>query len=122
MYRDGVINYMNSIMTAANGLNSDDRKRVLYDLKEILDEYTTKCCDANNDDGLGLSLDGGKRQVVKETVEKLAVLQMELADLIKRDNKNKTLLMENEKFRQAIDKSIESNEEGKKLTLARGKH
>ena len=121
IYKDAVINYMNSIMTAANKLNSDDKKEVLYELRGILDEYTTKCQEINNDDGLSLSLNNSKSHIAKEAIDKLTSLQMKLADLIKKNNKNKTLLAENEKFRQAINESIESEEKGKKLTLARGK-
>ena len=137
LYKDAVINYMDNIMNTANKLNPEDRTRVLHELNGILDEYTSKSREINNDDGLGLSLSGGKMQVVKETINKLTTLQMELADLIKRDDKNRVLLTENDKFKEAINSSIREAErakfvesfggsamaveEGKKRTLTRGR-
>ena len=121
LYRDAVINYMNSIMNAAKKLNPDDSKMVLSELKTILEDYTDKCKDINDGDGLGLSLGGNKRQIMADTIEKLTALEMNIADMIKRDNKNNALFSENDKLMQEIDSNIKNIEEGKKLTLARGK-
>ena len=119
IYKDHIINYMKSIMSAANKLEDTDRKNILLELKSILDEYTNKCQKLNDIDNRTLTLDGGKKQIIMDTLGKLTTLDMRVADLINRDSKNKVILSDNEKFMKEIDDNLNSINEGKKLTLAR---
>ena len=116
-YEDSVINYMNTIMNAVNKLGNEDRISKLLALRTILDEYTKECQRLNNNDNRGLTLNGGKRQIMMDTIEKLANLEMEIADIINRDTKNKILLSDNERLMQELENNLrniyEENKQGR---------
>ncbi len=118
-YKNALIDYMDSIMKAANRLNDEDRKIILFELKTILDEYTNKCKELNNSEGLELSFEDSKRQIIQETINKLTPLQLKVTDIIKKDNRNKELYSENEKLMNEIDNSINDIEKVKTLGLSR---
>ena len=111
LYRDSIINYMNSIMNSANKLDDKNKKEKLLALREILDEYTSKSRELNNTDSKELTLNGGNRDVMKRTIDKLTILEMEIADLL-----NQKLFSDNEKFMEELNKNIDSIENHEVMT------
>ena len=115
LYRDHVINYMKSIMQAAEKLNDNNRKQVLHELGDILDNYTYECQQLSDADNRPLTLEGGRRQVVMSTIDSLTTLEMKVADMIN----NKFTISENAEFREEINNNLATLEEGKKLVRER---
>ncbi len=119
LYRDNIINYMNSILNAADKLENNDRKEKLIKLREILDEYTEKCMEVSNSNSNGLTLNGGKRQIMMNTIEKLTTLEMEIADALKRDSKNVSMFSESEQLMQELNGRLEDiDNENKRVVVS----
>ena len=121
VYKDNIMNYMNLIMKSANKLNKEDRKQKLLELKSILEEYTSKLQEINNSDSKELTFDNNRKLMMK-TVEKLTTLEMEISDLLKRDNKNEKVFYEKEKLMKELERninSIESKEE--QVSVSKGR-
>ena len=109
MYKDNMLNYMNNIMNATSRLNKEERKQKLLELKAILSEYTNKCQKLNeNDDKIELTLEGGKRQIMMDTIKKLTELEMEIADMLNRDIKNKAITTESSKLMKELDSNLKN--------------
>lgn len=112
IYKDTIINYMNNIMEGANKLNTRDRREKLIELKSILEEYTSKSQNLKNNSS-GLTLENSERAIVTEIIDKLTTLEMEIAELIKRDQANQKITSESDLLMKHIDeylKVIEQDE------------
>ena len=121
LYRDGIINYMNNIMNAANKLDDKNKKEKLIELKRILDEYTSKSQELNNENSKELTLNGGNREVMMKTIDKLTALEMGIADLLNRKKDNEKFLFDNEKFMKELDKNIDSIENQEMVMTSSGR-
>ena len=119
LYRDNIINYMNSIMNAANKLDGKNKKEKLLALREILDEYTSKSQELNN--GKGLTLKNGNRDVMIQTIDKLTSLEMEIADLLNQKKNNEKYSFDSEKFMEELNKNIESVKEKEMVMTSSGR-
>ena len=123
--KDAIINYMNAIMIGANKLNKSTRIVKLNELRSILDEYLERMKEFNNNKENGLTLENDEYVIVHEIIDKLTTLEMEIAELIKRDNENKKVTDDGEVLMSQINKYIESaknetteQEDCKKLMLS----
>ena len=121
IYRDNIINYMNNIMNAANKLNSNDKRRIMLELDSISDEYTSRIKIFNGEKEKGLVLNGGKRKIMSDILNKLAPLEMEVADILNQDTKNSLLLAENKKFKEELRTNIVNSEEDRQVMTSNGK-
>ena len=121
LYRDSIIAYMNSIMKAANKLKPEDRKSKLLELRSILNEYIFRSQELNDDNEKGLTLSGGRRQIITDILDRLTTLEMEVADMLNRDSKNNSLFAENEKFMKELDDSIGKIEKNNEVMTSNGK-
>ena len=106
LYKNSVINYMYTIMESANKLDNENRHQKLITLRGILDEYMDKCR-ASNTGGVGLTLSDTDRAIAVQTLDKLTTLDMEIADLIKKNNENSKVLSESDDLRKRIDEYLE---------------
>lgn len=105
IYKDAMINYMNSIMICINKLNTYDRHKKLIELKVILEEYTSRCQNLKNNTN-GLTLENGERVIVTDILDKLTTMEMEIAELIRRDDEKKKITSESDILMEHIDEYI----------------
>lgn len=126
-YKDAIIGYMNTIMVGCNKLNdATTRIKKLNELKIILDEYLTRMQEFNNKKEKGLTLENDEHVIVHEIIDKLTTLEMEIAELIKRDNENKKVTSEGDVLMNQIDEYLQvakveetKQSNDKKRTLSR---
>lgn len=121
IYKDNIIKYMKNIMISANKLKGLERKHILMELSEILDDYTIKTKNINEKSSNNLSLIDNERAIATSTIDKLVSLEMEVAELLKRDKRNENISQQSIHLKEEIDKNIDlaekENSEGKKLLL-----
>ena len=112
IYKDNLINYMNSIMQASSTMNAHERKSVLLELRNILDDYTGKVKESKNNNSKELTLDGDiERKILIETLDKLSSLEMVIADIKKRQSENAQITSESDMLRKQINSSIKAASE-----------
>ena len=106
LYKDSIINYMQTIVDGTTKLNNQDRRIKLLELREILDEYLTKTQELAKREG-GLTLDDNARMIAVSTLDKLTTLEMEIAEILRRDNEKNKSLAEGEDLMKEIDKYLD---------------
>lgn len=116
IYKDNLINYMNSIMQASSKMNAHERKGVLLELRNILDEYTNKMKESKNN-SKELTLDGDvERKILIETLDKLSSLEMVISEIMKRQSENAQITSESDLLRNQINSSIKTAVEEENLS------
>ena len=108
-YKDAILNYMRVIMFGVEKLNRDDKLRLISELKDSLEEYTSRM-KALNDDSEELSLEKSKRIIYMNTLDKLTGLEIEVARLLRKDNEDRSIETESEDLMREIDGIITSCE------------
>ena len=79
---------------------------IYKELKDILDEYENKMIECNSSDGMGLSLDNNKQVIMQHAIGRLQTLELQVADIMKKDSKNQSLKDEGAILREKLDKKI----------------
>lgn len=105
IYKNSIINYMSTIMDGANKLNKNDRRQKLLELRGILDEYTNRCQELHND-STKLTLTDSERTIAIQTLDKLTTLEMEIAEMIRRDTENSKVVSESDDLRKKINEYL----------------
>jgi len=102
VYKNSIINYMSTIMDGANKLSKSERRQKLLELRDILDEYTNKCQELCNS-STKLTLTDSERNIAIQTLDKLTTLEMEIAEMIRRDTESSKITLESDILRKKID-------------------
>ena len=105
IYKNSIINYMSTIMDGANKLSKNDRRQKLLELRGILDEYTNKCQELHKS-STKLTLTDSERTIAIQTLDKLTTLEMEIAEMIRRDTENSKVVSESEDLREKINEYL----------------
>lgn len=123
IYKENIINYMNSIMLGANKLNKKERYRILIELRDVLDEYTLRMQKYNENHNKGLTLEDDKQVIMHYTIEKLVTLEMEISEIRKKDTENKLITDDSfilrEKLNEYIDTTSDEQKEQSSKALVR---
>ena len=100
-------------MICTNKLNKKERNDILIKLRDILDEYTSNMQEyiANNK---GLTVNNDKKTIMKQTIEKLVSLEMEIVDIRKKSNDIELITTDGSILRENINNCIDTAEETKK--------
>ena len=117
VYKNSVIKYMDSIMKGASSLNKNDKKAILIELREVLDEYTSKMVQLNNSSNNRLSLNNNERMITIDTLDKLTTLEMKLAKLKNQDIINSKIYSESDILKEKLDRLIEEDNQEESLEL-----
>ena len=120
VFLDSIIRYMKRIDDLSISLPTSERKRVLEEINVILKKYKT--IPTNNYDASGLTLGNDKQKALRETIDKLNSLYLEVEQKLRNQNQNKVSIDECEKYENEINQNLENlknEEEGQSRVLRR---
>ena len=111
-YKETIYGYIGSLSKAIEKIDQKDSHGIYVELRDILDEYEAKMIKLNETGGKGLSFDNSKQAIMQHAINRLQELELQVAEIMKRNNKNKEIINEGVALRESINRYIESTSQG----------
>ena len=105
-YKETIIGYIGNLSKAIEKLDKKESHGIYLELRNILDEYETKMIEYNSNKEKGLTLDYYKMNIMKKTIDRLATLEVQIAEIKKRDNINQQIKNDSTVLRAKLDEYI----------------
>ena len=111
-YKETIFGYINSLYNAIRKIDGKESYGIYVELKDILDEYENKMIELNKTGGKGLSFDNSKQAIMQHSLNRLQELELQVAEIVNRDSKNKEITDESTIIREKLVEQINLTSQG----------